>query len=46
MNWIKLSSGTLFDPNVVTATCAIENQLKELFDRTYTIDVEVSPNRI
>ena len=46
MNWIKLSSGTVFDPKVVDAAVAIENDLKELFDKTYTIDVEETPNRI
>lgn len=46
INWIKLSSGTVFDPRVVEAAVAIENNLKELFDKTYTIEVEESPNRI
>lgn len=45
MNWIQLSSGTLFDPQIVEAAVEIQDELKELFDSTYTIDVESTPVR-
>ena len=45
IDWLKLSSGTLFDPQIVEATLHVQNKMKELFDKTYSLEVEASPKK-
>ena len=45
MDWIKLNSGTLFDPQVVEATLEIQDEMKKLFNDTYSDNLETVANR-
>lgn len=45
IDWIKLNSGTLFDPQVVEAALAIQDEMKKLFNETYSDNLETVANR-
>ena len=45
IDWIKLNSGTLFDPQVVEAALAIQDEMKKLFNDTYSDNLETVANR-
>ena len=45
IDWIKLNSGTLFDPQVVEAALAIQDEMKKLFNETYSDNLETVVNR-
>jgi putative two-component system response regulator len=45
IDWINLNSGTLFDPQVVEAALAIQDEMKKLFNETYSDNLETVANR-